>query len=175
MATALTPILFAELFQTEHRALRHTEREAERLGAIAPGAAMRAVSRHAAEMIPLLEQLARARGLGRPSVGQVIGFALSSVRDHAIDLVVSREKSYRSALTDVRHGVDLVLLLQGSAIAENDEELADFCTLWLAERRQLAEAVERELAWFAAHPGAAQSRARFPLVEPHAQLRPQEA
>jgi hypothetical protein len=144
--------LVRELFQTENSARLHPVVEAERLGEVAPAQALRAVAAHAAEALEELPPLLARHDLPVSEAGKLVGAALSSLRDHFIDLLVNMEKSYRGTLIGMRHGVDLVELVQYTARAQGDEALARWCGAWLERRRPLVEEAARQLAWFAANP-----------------------
>ncbi|MDC0679967.1 hypothetical protein [Sorangium atrum] len=152
--------LVRELFQTERSAMIHPRIEAERLGNVPPAHALRAVSTHAeaalAEILPLL----RERELPISAGGSTVGEAFSALRDHLADYLLSTERSYRGTLLGMRHGVDLVELLQYVATVEGETPLAAWCARWLSMRRPLVEAVADELAWFAARPMRAMRAAK---------------
>ncbi len=168
-ASTLIANLFPEAFQTEESALTHAGREAERLGATPPGRSMRELSEHARRVMPELLRLAEARGHRPARRGKMLGRMFSNVRTLGADLLISTEKSYRGTILGAHHGVGTFLLLEDVAIASGDQELADFCAAWLSERKKLVEDAEGDLAWFAAHPEIATSRAKPPMV---AKLRP---
>ncbi len=170
-ATASTLIthLLPEAFQTEESAVLHAAREADRLGATPPGRAMREIAEHARRVMPELERLAEARGHRPARRVTTLGRMFSNVRTLGADLMLSIEKSYRGTLLGAHHGIGTVLFLEDVAIASGDQELADFCGAWLSERKKLVEDAEGDLAWFAAHPEVALSRATPPVI---AKLRP---
>jgi hypothetical protein len=168
-ASTLIAHLLPEALQTEESAVLHCAREAERLGAAPPGRAMREISEHARRLIPTLQRLAEARGQRAARRGKMLGRVLSNVRTFGADLLLSMEKSYRGTLHGAHHGIGTFLFLEDAAIASGDQELADFCGGWLSERKRLVEDVESELAWFAAHPEVAMTRATPPIV---AKIRP---
>jgi hypothetical protein len=153
-------LLSHELYQTEQSACDHPIVEAKRLGDVPPAAALRAVAEHAAAALPELKPLLSREDRPTPGLGRTIGAAFSFVRDHAADLLLSSEKSYRGTLIGMRHGVDLVELVLDVAEAQGEPELADWCRRWLDNRRPLVEAAARELAWFAANPEAATAAAK---------------
>ena len=157
--SSLVAVLFPEAFQAEESAVSHCSREAERLGDVPPGLAIRATAEHAKLTLPRLRELAVARGLRAAPAGMAIGRLFSNVRDFGTDVVLSQEKSYRGTLLGVHHCVDTFLLLEDAAIAAADQALADFCHAWIAERTRLGAEVERDLEWFAANPNAALKRA----------------
>lgn len=150
--------LIRELFQTEQSAKEHPIIEAERLGDVPPAAVLRAVAAHAEAALAELPPLVVRHDLPVSEGGKTVGAAFSAIRDHFVDLLLNVEKSYRGTLLGMRHGVDLVELVQYVAREEGDVELARWCASWLEQRRPLVEAAARELAWFAANP----SRAREP-------------
>ncbi|HEU4410144.1 MAG TPA: hypothetical protein VFS43_33120 [Polyangiaceae bacterium] len=154
-AGRLIATLIRELFQTENSARWHPAREAERLGDAPPARAMRAVARHASAVLEELPGLAAAHGLPTSVGGLSAGRAFSAVRDKALDLFLTAEKSYRGTLLGMRHGVDLVKLLRDTAEAADDRVLVTFCNRWLAKRVPLLADVTSELAWFGAHPDRA--------------------
>ena len=148
----LLPSLLVELSQAERSAYRHPIREAERLGDVPPSVALRAVAAHANEALDDLPDLARARSVRRTTIAQLGAQALSLVRDTIVDRVVDNERSYRSTLLGMRHGIDLVRLLRVAAEEEGDVELVAWCDRWLTVRERLVAGVERELVWFGHHP-----------------------
>jgi hypothetical protein len=147
--------LVRELFQTENSARLHPVVEAERLGDVPPARALRAVAAHALEALDELPPLVTRQGLPVSHAGKRLGAALSALRDHFIDLLINTEKSYRGTLIGMRHGVDLVELIQYTAHEQGDLELARWCGEWLDRRRPLVEETAHQLAWFAANPEVA--------------------
>jgi hypothetical protein len=160
--------LFPEAFQSEDSANVHPAREARRLGSVAPSAPMLGVSAHARASLTQLDRLARARGYAGRSTGRVLGRVFSAVRDLTTDLMMSAEKSYRGTILGLHHGMGVFLLLEDAAIAEGDQELADFCGRWIETRSKLIADAERELAWFAQHPRAATVRSTLGSKVVHA-------
>lgn len=150
--------LVRELFQTEQSAKEHPTIEADRLGDVPPAQVLRAVAAHATEALEQLPPIVQRYDLPVSEGGKTVGAAFSAIRDHFVDLLLNVEKSYRGTLLGMRHGVDLVELVQYRAREEGDVGLARWCSDWLERRRPLVEAAARELAWFAANP----SRAREP-------------
>jgi hypothetical protein len=149
---ALLASLMTELFQSERSALVHPRREADRLGSAPPAQAMRAVSEHAGRMGDDLRAVARGSDLGVSRIGVAIGSVLSTMRAMVADRLVDRERSYRATLLGMRHGVDLVKMIQRVADAAGVVELGGFCARWLEERQPLVERVEQAMGWFAEHP-----------------------
>lgn len=155
----IVPGLFVEFFQTETSAAAHPREEAERLGDVPPGKAMRAVSEHAARTLPQLRELAARERLETTTPGAALGRLFSAVRSAVTDPFTSREMSYRGTLLGMHHGVDLALLLRSAALASGRHSVTAFCDAWLAERRRLVDDVEVALAWFGANPEVASQRA----------------
>ncbi|HEY0133661.1 MAG TPA: hypothetical protein VGB85_06260, partial [Nannocystis sp.] len=109
-----------------------------------------------AELPPLVLR----HNLPNSTGGKLVGAAFSSLRDHFVDLLLSSEKSYRGTLLGMRHGVDLVELIQYVSRQEGDLALSQWCATWLEKRRPLVEAAAGELAWFAANPDRAREAAK---------------
>lgn len=152
--------LVRELFQTEQSAKLHPVIEAERLGDVPPAHVLRAVAEHAKTALAELPPLVERHDLPVSEGGKTVGAAFSSLRDHFADLLLNAEKSYRGTLLGMRHGVDLVELIEYAARHEGDVQLAEWCARWLGTRRPLVEAAARELAWFAANPARAREPAK---------------
>jgi hypothetical protein len=151
--------LVRELFQTEQSACDHPRVEVQRLGDCPPGECLRAVVEHAETALSELPGLVERQGLLVSGGGRAIGSAFSSIRDRVADRFLTAEKSYRGTLLGMRHGVDLVVLLERVARREGATELADWCLDWLAVRRGMIHEVEGALGWFAANPERAQAPA----------------
>jgi hypothetical protein len=100
-------------------------------------------------VLPEIKELAKDRGMVAVEGGKSVGSAFSVLRDSVGDLLLSHEKSYRGTILGMRHGIDLVELIQYMAAEQGDPVLAAWCALWLEQRRALVEATARELAWFA--------------------------
>jgi hypothetical protein len=170
-AAKLNPLvraLFPEAFQSEESAKIHAAREAHRLGAVSPSTPMLGVSAHARTALSQLERLAKARGVAGRRTGRAARRILTSMREWTTDFVASAEKSYRGTILGLHHGMGVVLLLEDAAIADGDQELADFCSRWIETRSKLIADAERELAWFAQHPQAATVRATLGRAIVHA-------
>jgi hypothetical protein len=157
--------LSRELFQTEQSARRHPRVEVERLGDVPPARVLRGVAGHADEALAELPELMKQYDLPVSLGGISVGSAFSILRDRLADLMLSAERSYRATLLGMRHGVDLVVLLEQVARRDGATALADWCVVWLERRRELLDDAERALEWFAAHPERAQQAAtRGPLA-----------
>jgi hypothetical protein len=151
----LIPRLFVELFQHEESACKHPRVESERLDGVPPGQAMRAAAAHAEAMKPELERLAQSEGLETTSLGTRIGDAFSALRKVAFDPLLDREKSYRTTLIGLYHGVDVARLLRSTARAEGRDRIVAFCDAWLTERSLLVGDAARQLEWFGENPRVA--------------------
>jgi hypothetical protein len=149
-----------EFFQTETSAVLHCRREAERLGEAPPARAMLKIAEQAEQFLKELPSLAEAHDLPKSAGGAAVGAFLSQLRDTVIDRLTRTERSYRVTLLGVRHGVDLVQLLEPAAREASMPELSAFCRRWLEARRPLVAGLEGELAWFANHPTRAMRLAR---------------
>jgi hypothetical protein len=163
-ARRLVETLLRELFQTENSARLHPVREAERLGDAPPARAMLALAAHATTTLDDLHGVAAVRSLPTSLGGLTAGRLFSTVRDRALDLVLTTEKSYRGTLLGLRHGIDLVTLLRDAALAADDRSLADFCDRWLAERVPLLADAASELKWFGRRPERALAPVRATLL-----------
>ncbi len=157
--------LFRELFQTETSAHEHCHVEAERLGAsTSPARAMQAVSEQAAQVLAALPGLARERGLPPSEGGKVVGKMFSVLRDDAADLALSLEQSYRGTMLGMRHGMDVVALLEKVAERRSDGGLVRWCQQWRADRQPLMIAVESQLSWFAYNAAEAMKPAKEGVI-----------
>lgn len=139
--------LCREIAQAEHDARIHTRREAARLGDVAPGRALLAISEHAAEIEPVLAKLAHQPvGL---HIARVVAEALSAARHFFFDRLIGSERSYRATLLGLKHSVDATRLLREVVMLTNDIALQKFCDLVLVERLCLIEEAEQAMSWFA--------------------------
>jgi hypothetical protein len=155
----LTRSLVIELFQTERSAIEHPKKEARRLGEdVSPARAMTAVSEHAVEALRDLERIADELGLEHTRKGQAIGDMFSKIRSFFLDLVLTRERTYRGTLLGLRHGADLVRLLRDT-VGPHQPSLANWCDHWLRTRVPLVHRVADQMVWFAAHPRVARELA----------------
>jgi len=152
--------LFGELLQAEHSAELHGRREAKRLADSAPGAALSAIAAHAAGVNADLPQLATREKLPISRASRWTGAALSYARAAVIDRLVEHERSYRTTLLGLRHGIDVVRMLQHVADASGRVELGGFCARWLEQREPLVGKVEQAMTWFAHHPSSALKKTR---------------
>lgn len=149
---ALLRSLGRELFQTEMSAAAHCRREAKRLGETPVASALTKVAKHAEEVLKELPDFAPRHGMPLSIAGMTVGQIFSTTREFIADRLIRRERSYRGTLIGIRHGLDLVRLLQHCARQRADSELFHWCEQWLEIRSELALGVEAELDWFATHP-----------------------
>jgi hypothetical protein len=139
--------LLRELQRSEEQALEHPPREARRIGETAPVIALRDVAVHALAMRPRLTLVLDGHEL---ATGRTrITATLSTLRHLVTDRIHDAERAYRTALLDLRHGLDVVRVLREVARLEGLFALIRWCDDWLAERRTLVARVEAQLAWFA--------------------------
>jgi hypothetical protein len=142
--------LLRELLRSESQAIEHPSREARRLGEAAPVAALRDVAVHSLAMQPRLMLALDGHGIVTGRSGIVA--TLSTLRHIVTDRIHDAERSYRAALLDLRHGVDVVRVLREVARLEELFGLIRWCDDWLTARRTLVAGVEAQLAWFANQP-----------------------
>lgn len=151
--------LAPELFQTETSAARHSRREARRVPDTPPAAALLDVARHADVALLELDQIARTHSLPRSSLGVLLGNLFSETRERVADRLMEGERSYRATLLGMRHGVDVVHMVELTAREAGNGLLASWAETWLRRREPLVQEVERQLAWYATHTDRALARA----------------
>mgnify|MGYP001597171364 CR=1 FL=1 len=142
--------LLRELVRSEAQAIEHASREARRIGDVPPVAALRDVAAHAVDMRPRFHQLLDGHNLNTAKHG--VAATLSTLRHLVTDRIADPERSYRGALLDLRHGLDVVRVLRDVARLEELFALIRWCDDHLAARRTLVARVEAQLAWFAEQP-----------------------
>jgi hypothetical protein len=143
MDRSLLDKLVREIARAETQAIEHAPREARRIGNAPPVIALRAVAEHAATMRPRF--LAMAGGHEVPIKRAGIGVSFATLRQ----VVTSDpERAFRTALLDLRHGVELVKLLRETARTEMLFGMIRWCDDWLGARRTLLARVEAQLAWY---------------------------
>jgi len=155
--------LSRELFQTETSARLHCRREAERLGDVPPAAPLLESAAHADASLKSLSKGAARRDLPLSVAGALVGVAFSTVREFFLDRLFTSEQSYRGTLLGMKHGVDLVKMVNQLAQREGDFELVEWTDAWLRVREPLVEQAEARLSWFADHIDVA-SRVARPLL-----------
>jgi hypothetical protein len=136
--------LVRELARSETQAIEHAAREARRIGDLPPVVALRAVAAHATAMRPRFVAMIGAHDLEIRRQG--IASTLSALR-HLV--VGDPARAFRSALLDLRHGIDLVRLLRETARADLLFGVIRWSDDWLGARRTLVARVEAQLAWYA--------------------------
>ncbi len=141
--------LLRELLRSETQAIEHAPREARRLGESAPVVALRDIANHAKLMRPRLLQVLDGHALAQHRNGLVSTY--NTIRQLVVDHIYDAERSYRGALLDLRHGIDVVRVLREVARLEELFALIRWCDDWLTERRRLVARVEAQLGWFAEH------------------------
>lgn len=149
-----------ELFQTETSARLHCRREAERLGDVPPARPLLAASRHANEALESMTEHTKRSELPLNIAGALVGVAFSTAREFVLDRLLSSELSYRGTLLGMKHGVDLVKMMNQLAQHEGDIGLTEWTDKWLREREPLVQEAEAQLAWFANNVEAASRVAR---------------
>ena len=139
--------LIREIIRSETQAIDHPVRETKRIGEAPPVIALQEVAAHAATM--------RARFLDVLHTNEIavhkgtLGATLATLRHLVIDRVVDAERSFRTALLDLRHGIDLVKLMREVSRRMELFGVIRWCDDWLGARRTLVARVEAQLAWFA--------------------------
>jgi len=138
--------LVREITRAETQAIEHAPREAKRLGEVPPVLALRDVANHSTSMRPRLLGMLEAYDLriGRRGLGATLATLRHLVVDHAVD----PERSFRTALLDLRHGLDVAQLLRDTARRELMFGVIRWCDDWLGTRRTLVAHAAAQLAWF---------------------------
>jgi hypothetical protein len=152
-----------ELFQTETSARLHCRREAERLGNVPPARLLLSTAEHADEAIKSMIEHTKRSELPLSIAGAVVGVMFSTTREFVLDRLLSSEQSYRGTLLGMKHGVDLVRLINQLAQREGDFELLEWTDDWLRRREPLVQEAESRLGWFADNVEVADRVAR-PLI-----------
>ena len=147
--------LCRELGQAEYDAIRHTTREADKLGDVDPSRKLRAIAAHAEHLRPRLSRLVRHQQPFGWRLARIVGELFSTTRHFAVDRVLSAERSYRGTLLGLHHGLDVAYLLRDVSRREDNVRLHRFCDDLIAERDVLLREAERALVWFADHPETA--------------------
>jgi hypothetical protein len=158
--------LIREVTRTEMQALEHPVREAKRIGDALPVQALRDVARHAAHMRPRFEDRLTAHGISLHRPG--LDATLATLRQLVVDRVVDAERSFRTSLLDLRHGIDVVSLLRELVRQEELFGVIRWCDDWLGARRTLVARAEAQLAWYAAQSTTTIRFASVPVVAPTA-------
>ncbi len=141
--------LIREIARSEAQAVEHAPREAKRVGEVPPVIALREVAHHADSMRTRFETLLHGHDITINRAG--LGATLSTLRSLVVDRVVDPERAYRTALLDLRHGIDVVKLLREIVRAEGLFGVIRWCDDWLGARRAQLARVEAQLGWYAEH------------------------
>lgn len=141
--------LIRETARSEAHALEHPAREAKRIGPMPPIEALQAVADHVTVMQQRFAMIFEGHDLEPHNSRRGIASALASLRHLVVDRVVDPERAYRTALLDLRHGLEVVKLLREIARREMLFGLIRWSDDWLGARRTLVARVEAQLGWFA--------------------------
>lgn len=135
-----------ELVRAEAQAVTHAPREAKRIGDAPPVVVLREIAAHALTMRARFERMLVGHSIlpGRSGLGAT----LSSVR-YVVDANVDPERSFRTIIVDLRHGLEVGEMLRGHARAAELFGVIRWCDDWLATRRSLVLRTEAQLPWFA--------------------------
>jgi hypothetical protein len=144
--------LCRELAQSERSAVVHTRREAQRLGDSPPARALRALGAHAAALRPRFDSVVASDQPAGAMAGRTVGHLFSMLRHYLFDRLIDVERSYRGTLLGFHHGLAVGRLLRDVAERLDERDAVAFLDDWLAERKPMVEAAERELHWFAEQP-----------------------
>jgi len=143
----------------------HCRREAERLGDVPPARLLLATAEHADEMLKSMMEHTKRSELPLNLAGAAIGMVFSTTREFVLDRLLSSEQSYRGTLLGMKHGVDLVRLINQLAQRAGDFVLLEWTDDWLRRREPLVQEAEARLDWFADNVAVADRVAR-PLLAP---------
>jgi len=135
-----------EIARHELQAVEHPAREKRRIGDAPPVLALREVADHAERMRGRFEYVVVHHQITPP---HIVAATQSTLRHIVVDRVIDPERSYRTALLDLQHGIDVVKLMRDLARMDPALGVIRWCDDWLAVRRRLVAAVEAQLGWFA--------------------------
>ncbi len=138
--------LIREVTRAEIEANEHAVREGRLLGDAPPVLALRAVSDHANAHRARFFGMLHAHGIVVQR--SMFSATIATLRNMVVERVQDPEHAFRSALLDLRHGLDVVRLLREVARREELFGLIRWCDDWLGARRTLLASVEAQLAWF---------------------------
>lgn len=141
--------LLRETVRAEAHAMAAPEREARRAGASPPIHALAEIAEHAEHMQRRFERMLSGHELELYVTRGGLGSTLTSLRHLVVDRVVHAERAYRTALLDLRHGIEVVKLLREITRRQNLFGLVRWCDDWLGARRTLVARAEAQLSWFA--------------------------
>jgi hypothetical protein len=155
-----------ELFQSETSARLHCRREAERLGDVPPARLLIATAEHADASLKNMRENTKRWELPLSIAGAMVGVMFSTTREFVLDRLLSSEQSYRGTLLGMKHGVDLVRLINQLAQRQGDFVLLEWTDDWLRTREPLVQEAEARLSWFADNVEIADRVARPLLTRP---------
>src|ERR1700733_13673525 len=142
--------LLRDLVRSEARAIEQAPRTRCLIGDDAPPAiALHDVSVHALAMRPRFDLALEGHELAASSG---FGATFSALRRIVADCVHDAEHSFHDALLQLRHGIDVVLVLREAARLGELFALIRWCDDWLSARRMLVARVAAQLCWFATAP-----------------------
>lgn len=139
--------LVRELVRCETQAQELAPREARRIGESPPVAVLREIGAHSLQMRPRLVHVLEGHDL--VPAHQRLSATFTTLRQLVVDHIYDAERSYRGALLDLRHALDVVRVLREVARLEELFALIRWCDDWLVARRTLVARVEAQLGWFA--------------------------
>jgi len=139
--------LIREILRAETQAVEHPVRERKRIGTVPPVAALEEVATHATAMRARFVEVLHAHEIVFHK--GTLGATLATLRHLVVDRVIDAERSYRTALLDLRHGIDVVKLLREVSRRVELFGVIRWCDDWVGARRTLVARVEAQLAWFA--------------------------
>ena len=140
--------LLRETGRAEAHAMEAPEREARRIGACPPVAALVDIAEHAEQMQRRFDRMLEGHELQLHVTRGALGSTLTSLRHLVVDRVVNAERAYRTALLDLRHGIEVVKLLREITRRHMLFGLVRWCDDWLGARRTLVARAEAQLSWF---------------------------
>jgi hypothetical protein len=103
-------------------------------------------------MRPRFDRIVASRQPAGAMAGRAFGQLFSVLRHYLFDRLIDVERSYRGTLLGFHHGLAVAQLLRDVAERLDEQAMMAFCDQWVRERKQLVEAAERELHWFAERP-----------------------
>lgn len=138
--------LIHEIGRSERQAIEHASREQKRVGDVPPVEALRDVAVHASKMRARFLILLTGHDV---SSRRGLGATLATLRDLIFDRSIDPERAFRTALLDLRHGLEVAKLLREVARRQELFGVIRWCDDWLGARRTLVARAEAQLSWFA--------------------------
>jgi hypothetical protein len=151
--------LIRETVRAEAQAMEAPAREARRIGATPPIAALADIAEHAEAMQRRFETMLDGHELQLHVTRGALGSTLTSLRHLVVDRVGNGERAFRTTLLDLRHGIEVVKLLREITRRHTLFGLVRWCDDWLGARRTLVARAEAQLSWFADQEALADSAA----------------